>query len=225
MPSADQTLRLYRELAERSEQRGEAQLRDRFLVLAADEAFTVGLRDDAEQLRNRLLQHNPHHMLKPYGSYAEAVKSPDVRNYVAGLRRSYPYEKAEHLLESMREGQGTANKSNGGGDEPEIYRVREAEPQPARNRPTVPKARPPEPPIVPHPAEPAQRKVRDVWREKDVVPPLLAVPPPPAEEREFNGGIWVASVLFGVALVAALFLGAYTVLHPFLPPQWLPWKG
>ncbi len=102
MPFLRNALELYQQLADWYEQRGQAQMRDRFLVLAADAALGSGNPDMAERLRNRLLQQNPHHLLKPYGTFAEAMKAPDVQSYVADLRRSYSPEAAEHLLESLR---------------------------------------------------------------------------------------------------------------------------
>src|SRR5438132_837833 len=101
MPSIGEIVRVYRELAEIYESQGQAQMRDRFLVLAADASLTAGKAEEAERLRNRLLQLNPHHLLKPYSSLEEALKSVDVRNYVTALRRSHPYEKAEHLLATL----------------------------------------------------------------------------------------------------------------------------
>ena len=59
-------LRVYRELADWYERQRQPQMRDRFLVLAADAAQTAGRADEAERLRLRLLKVNPHHMLKPY---------------------------------------------------------------------------------------------------------------------------------------------------------------
>src|SRR5438132_3237860 len=103
MPPAEQATRIYRELAEDYGRQGQAQMRDRFLVLAADAALAAGQHAEAERLRGRLLQHNPHHLLKPYSSFAEAMKSADVQNYVGALRRSHPYEKAENLLEGLRQ--------------------------------------------------------------------------------------------------------------------------
>jgi hypothetical protein len=101
MASTGESVRVYRELAEIYGRQGQAQMRDRFLVLAADAALTAGHPEEAEQIRGLLLKQNPDHLLKPYASFAEALKSNDVRNYVTALRRSHPYERAEHLLESL----------------------------------------------------------------------------------------------------------------------------
>jgi hypothetical protein len=113
MPSTEQTVRTYRELAEDYGRQGQAQMRDRFLVLAADAAMAAGQAEEAERLRGRLLQHNPHHLLKPYSSFAEAMKSTDVQNYIGALRRNHPQEKAENLLEGLRK---IGARSPGGGE-------------------------------------------------------------------------------------------------------------
>ncbi len=104
MATVEQTFRTYQELAALYAQQGQAQLRDRFLVLAADALHTAGRTEEAERMRGRLLQANPHHLLKPFASLDEAMKTTDVKNYVTGLRRTYPPEKAVELLESLRNG-------------------------------------------------------------------------------------------------------------------------
>ena len=101
MDSQTKCLDVYRELADWYEQRGQAPMRDRFLVLAADAALAAGSGDEAERLRLRLLQLNPHHMLKPYSSFAQALEAPDVSTYVRDLRQNYPPEVAEGLLRML----------------------------------------------------------------------------------------------------------------------------
>src|SRR5438105_1343646 len=99
---AEQTRQVYERLAEWYDREGQPKLRDWFLVLAADAAQTAGHAAEAERLRNRLLQRNPHHLLKPFASFAEALRSPDVQGYVADLRRTYPPAAAEQLLRSQQ---------------------------------------------------------------------------------------------------------------------------
>jgi hypothetical protein len=106
MPNADHVTRVYQELASLCERQGQPQMRDRFLVLAADAAWTGGKEEAAERIRGLLLQRNPHHLLRPYGSLAEAMGSADVQSYVNALRRSHPYEASEQLLQSLRKGVG-----------------------------------------------------------------------------------------------------------------------
>lgn len=104
MPTANSTVRLYQELASLCGRQGQPQMHDRFLVLAADAALTAGRTEEAERLRLRLLQHNPHHLLKPYTSFAEAMRAADVQSYVAALRRNHPQPASEQLLQSLRKG-------------------------------------------------------------------------------------------------------------------------
>src|SRR5437588_2012990 len=107
MDPRENLLRVYRELADWYERQRQPQMRDRFLVLAADAALLAGRADEAERLRLRLLKVNPHHMLKPYGSFAQALKAPDVLTYVKDLRVNYPADVAEDLLRTL---QGDANR-------------------------------------------------------------------------------------------------------------------
>src|SRR5262249_7244074 len=101
----------YRKLAEWHHQHGHPQQRDRFLVLAAYTAHAVGRPEQADSLRVRLLRHNPHHLLKPYTSFAQALTAPDVESYVNDLRRSYPPNTATQLLASLP---GKGSSDHGG---------------------------------------------------------------------------------------------------------------
>ena len=101
MNSPTNVLEVYKELAACYERRGQAQMRDRFLVLAADAAQAGGQADEAERLRMRLLQANPHHMLKPYATYDQARTAPDVDTYVRNLRLNYPLDVAADLLRAL----------------------------------------------------------------------------------------------------------------------------
>jgi hypothetical protein len=98
------TLQVYRELADWYERQGQAAMRDRFLILAAEAAFSAGNPDEAERLRQRLLQANPHHMLKPFSSFAQALQSTNIQIYIHDLQVNYPLETAENLLRSLRDG-------------------------------------------------------------------------------------------------------------------------
>ena len=102
MPSVEQIGRTYQDLASWYAQKSDVPMRDRFLVLAADTLFSGGRHQDGEAVRRRLLELNPHHMLQPFASMAEAARSRDVRDYVDGLRRGYPPQAAEQLLDSLR---------------------------------------------------------------------------------------------------------------------------
>src|SRR6516225_8871275 len=104
MPENKSPAGVYEDLAQWYDRTGQPKQRDYFLVLAADEALAQGRPEDAERLRHRLLQNNPHHLLKPYASFQEALKAPDVQAYVADLRRTYPPDAAATLLATQRQG-------------------------------------------------------------------------------------------------------------------------
>ncbi len=101
MPSNNRIVQTYVALAAWYHRQGQGQNRDRFLALAADAALNAGLPEEAEQLHGRLVRYNPHHLLKPFPSFAQAMQSPLVKNFVAVLRRSHPPEEAQHLLASL----------------------------------------------------------------------------------------------------------------------------
>ncbi len=200
MPSGKQTVHTYEELADREERRANPQMRDRFLILAADAALTNGLREEAERLRGRLLQHNPHHLLRPYPSLLEAIRSPDVSSYIADLRHSYPPDEAFRLLEELRACQDDAGTqavenrpeppSHEESDEAETladpagYRFPEPpEPKLLAEEPTAPPPRPKidltPPPPKPRP-EPPRKPATPKWSAPAAVEET--VPPVPAPE-------------------------------------------
>jgi hypothetical protein len=129
MSSQTNLLPVFKELADCYTRRGQAQMRDRFLVLAADAAQAAGQTDEAERLRLRLLQVNPHHLLKPYASFDQARAAPDVDTYIRNLRLNYPLEVAEGLLRALR-----------ASDDPATQRLQQTADLPARgyaNEPTL----------------------------------------------------------------------------------------
>src|SRR5579884_2441652 len=163
MPTGSTTLRIYQELADWYERQSQAQMRDRFLLLAADTAMAAGDAEGAERLRLKLLEHSPHHMLRPFTSFAEAMTSPDVQGYISDLRQTYPPETAEQLLGSLH-----AN-----GDEAPV--------------PPPPPPAPPRPEPEPEPARQAPARSAEplkVYRVKDEdAEPVTAPLPGPAPAR------------------------------------------
>src|SRR5690349_7405327 len=88
---------VFEELSDRFAAQGQLRQRDHCLVLAADAALSAGRPDEAERLRQKLLQQNRHHLLRPYGSMAEALQAPDIRAFVADIRRQWPADQARAL--------------------------------------------------------------------------------------------------------------------------------
>ncbi len=112
VPPTDTSAKVYQELADWYEQQRDGPMRDRFLLLAAASLLSSGHNDEAEKIRLRLLKLNPNHLLKPFPSLAEAVKSRDVREYIDGLRRNYSPPAASQLLESVRGPSGGSSRQS-----------------------------------------------------------------------------------------------------------------
>src|SRR5439155_19591160 len=102
MQQIEQHQTLYEDLADHYDRKGEARQRDVFLTLAADAAHQAGRGDQAERLRGRLMQVSPHNLLRPYPSFADALHSQDIQDYIADLRRQYPPDQALTLMRTLR---------------------------------------------------------------------------------------------------------------------------
>jgi hypothetical protein len=226
-------MRTYRELAEDYGRQGQSQMRDRFLVLAADAALAAGQENEAELLRGRLLKHNPHHLLKPYRSFAEAMKAADVQNYVFGLRRSHPHDKAEILLDGLRRdakfGPGTRKQPPAADEEVKVLRVNDrtekpkdpaalANPSSLSNSPSV--ARPVRPAELKPVRQPTSPETVPLQREPYPDLRELRRANPPTEDHRPIAGAWVATGLFLLLLIMGIVLAVYTALRPFLPQEW-----
>jgi len=248
MPNNERPTRVYEDLAEWYDRTGQAKLRDWFLVLAADAALTGGRAKDAERLRSRLLQNSPHHLLKPYSSFTEALQSPDVQGYVADLRRTYPPEAAASLLATQRQtaadrgAQGHQPPPKAAGlsplptelfpsatAEPKVFRMQPAgeEPQTRANAAVPRQPAVTHPPTRPEPAPAPRMSAQPRPRVPQSAPPIRAAAPvrgPRAPETIEDGatGAWLSSGLFFLVVLASLALAVYTFARPFLSPGWLP---
>jgi hypothetical protein len=236
MSAAGPDARTYQALAEGHERQGQGQMRDRFLVLAADAAFASGERDEAERLRLQLLQYNPHHLLKPYQSFAEALKSPDVQNYINALRRSHPPERALGLLAAQKaQAESAVDRklmvTPVSAEELKVYSLRSREPD---SKPPTPA---PQAASQRAPASATRARVPGTGSGKRPVagrlptpmPEILAVraenkmaTPKPAPVTgtgagEHNPRGFFSLVLAGLVFFGGLLMAAYTILHPFLP--------
>ncbi len=249
MQNAEHPVRVYEDLAEWYERNAQAKLRDWFLVLAADAALSAGQAEEAERLRGRLLQANPHHLLKPFTSFAEALQSPDVEGYVADLRRTYPPEAAANLLHSQQKPAGraaqearvpalpqVAGRPPAGeaapAPGPSVFRLKPTAEEPRPNtgvpRPAPPPrapARPEGPPAAPpRPRPPQSAPAPRVPALTPLPRPAVSHPrrsQPESEDEDTATGAWVASSLFVLVLASGAALALYTLARPFLPPGWL----
>lgn len=243
MAAADKSVRTYQELASCYEQIGEPQVRDRFLVLAAEAALNAGNVEQAESIRGRLLQLNPHHLLKPYASLSQAMQSPDVKTYVDGLRRTYPRENAEQMLESIRSGaaakkpvaadgsptfppfqQMDAGRAESARPKRETPSARPVSAPRAEATPVPPPASPPvlQPPAAPPPA-PAKAEAPIPFAPDFSTPPAAPASdrsPTSREGTRSRGEInLLATLLFLLTLFSGLALAIYTFVKPFLAPS------
>lgn len=85
-------------LARISHDRRQATGRDRFLVLAGQEACQAGWLDIAESCRRLVLETNPHHFLSRSGNFPDALRDEANRGFLAKLDQFCSFEHAEHLL-------------------------------------------------------------------------------------------------------------------------------
>ncbi|MGE0757847.1 MAG: hypothetical protein AB7F89_02050 [Pirellulaceae bacterium] len=94
-------LAIYLHLARASDLRRRPHVRDRLLVLAAVAATKAGLPRIAAFCRQRVLQHNPQHLLQRWPTVAYALRDADFLRFFANLEKRYSQEHAEQLLQSL----------------------------------------------------------------------------------------------------------------------------
>lgn len=88
-------------LAKVAEEKGQLPGRDRFLVVSLTKAVRAGLLPTAEVCRDKILQSNPHHLLRKYESAAAAMRDSDFQFYVRQQERHCPPERAEQLATDL----------------------------------------------------------------------------------------------------------------------------
>ncbi len=101
MQISHEVLGLYLHLARASEQRQRWLVRDKMLVLAGVTAADMQLPTVAAYCREKVLQHNPAHLVGHYAALEEALIDDDFLVYLNRLRGRYPRERAEHILDSL----------------------------------------------------------------------------------------------------------------------------
>ena len=236
MEAASDRLIVYRELADHYDRLGQVSMRDRFLMLAADSALEDGQPGEADRLRQRLLATSRHHMLRPYASFAEAARAPDVDTYLRDLRANYPLDEARDLLDTLRAGQSAASPPAPRAqhipptaplldlDAPAAPR-REAGPIPLRADdpdPAVP-ARPWAQPLPGRRAAPRPPVAMPVARPIDSTPaPAPVAMAQPTHRKPGPRGVWLSNALIAIAVTTGVALAAFTLARPFLAANWFP---
>jgi hypothetical protein len=209
MRNPETMLRVYEELANRFVQQNEPRFRDHCLVLAADAALSADKPQEGERLRQRLLQHNPHHLLRPFATMTEAMQAPDVQEYITDLRRQWPPEFVQKLYLSGRDAPVPAESMP---SEPTAPSPTERGTKDATVAPAPPK----EPK---HVAAPAAAVAPPAPPRRAAVAAAVARPAPavvydrvPAPAPPINpAAVWMATMLLllGIASGLALFFIAF----------------
>ncbi len=101
MAGTIQHLGMYLHLARASQRRRRPHVRDKLLVLAAEVASNINLPLVAEYCRFAVLDHNPGHMLKRWTTFSDAMLDDDFLYFLKQVRRRYPPEKAERMLDNL----------------------------------------------------------------------------------------------------------------------------
>ena len=101
MPRLEQLLLTYLQLARASERRGQPLVRDKLLLLAGVTALELDWDEISAECRQRILRHNPRHLIRRWPDLASASRTERFRSHQAQLRRKYSPEKAEHMLEEL----------------------------------------------------------------------------------------------------------------------------
>ncbi|MBC8356313.1 MAG: hypothetical protein H8E66_30410 [Planctomycetes bacterium] len=94
-------LAIFLHLARASEMRQRMHVRDRFLVLAAVLAARSDLPRIAAYCRQRIVQHNPQHIIQRWDTVWQAAGDPDFVHFLRHIERRYPHETAEGMLSSL----------------------------------------------------------------------------------------------------------------------------
>lgn len=94
-------LAVYLHLARASEMRQRLHVRDRLLVLSSALAARAGLPRIAEYCRQRVLRHNPKHLIQRWNRVEDAVRDPEFVHFLRHLEQRYPPENAEGMLSSL----------------------------------------------------------------------------------------------------------------------------
>ena len=245
MDPREHLLHVYKELADRYEKHHQPPMRDRFLVLAADAALLANRPDEAETLRLRLLRLNPHHMLKPFASFTQALKAPDVLTYIKDLRVNYPANVAEDLLGTVQTEEKRPPGSNPAVAATSAVPIASEEmfvnsnDAPRDLAPTAPPAALPTPYDIAH-LRPDSRPqtlplqvacpetlraagstaTRTYSASRRHARPFAARRPSralrTAAEPSAHGGSWLTVLLFLVVLASGAALVAFTFLRPYL---------
>jgi hypothetical protein len=101
MADPSHQLGVYLHLAQASLRRRRPLVRDRMLLLAGVAAANMQLEPVAAYCRRTILENNPQHLIGRWSSMGEALVDEEFLTLLKQVRRKYPPEKAERMLDSL----------------------------------------------------------------------------------------------------------------------------
>lgn len=101
MSELSHEIAVFLQLARASQLRRRPLIRDRMLILAGVAAAQLQLDLLADYCRSEVLKDNPRHLVGHWPTFAEAIIDDDFLALLRQLRRRYPLEKAERLLDAL----------------------------------------------------------------------------------------------------------------------------
>lgn len=184
--------RIYQELAIRYERQNDARMRDVFYLLAADIAYSSGRHADAERIRNEMIDANPKSVVQPFSSFGDALKSMDIQDYLADLRRQFPPDEAEKLLTKVR-----ANPLGQASDVKKVPSQRDTQE------------------VIPMTARTVTMPAPNVPPRKSPYEQSPAPAPAPAAEETSSFGISLTMFWLFLVGVLVVLMAVWTFLRPF----------
>jgi len=214
VPTPANPVKLYQQLAEESQRTGRLEDRERFWLLAADAALQTGQPEEAERLRRTILSNNPNYFLRPYNSFAEAIKTPDILKYVQDLRKQYPPVQAERWLESLRAQEAAKIAGEASVNKAALATLQPNQPLRIAPRPKRDAASPPPPPAPAKSPDVFQMAPRLPERPRQAAARPAAPTRTPRRVQELEPGAWVGTLLFLALLIAGLVVLAQHLVLP-----------
>ena len=97
----DERLAMWIELALDAEQHRQTTATTRLLLIATEAAAVAGRLVVAEELRDLILAHAPHHLVGKSPTAAAALRQDDVQSLLRQAHREVPIERAERWLDRL----------------------------------------------------------------------------------------------------------------------------
>lgn len=101
MPDSVELLAMYLHLARASGLRRRPHVRDRLLIMAAVSATKAGLPRIAAWCREDVLRNNPRHLLRKWGTIADALRDPEFQHFLQHLQKRYSPEAADRMMDTL----------------------------------------------------------------------------------------------------------------------------